>query len=182
MERQYWGGSGNSGEPAVVFRPVSRIYRRRELGARRIGRRRILLRFGPTVTKAPASRCEPLACSARTTISPMAVGKNVLCADLDHAWLATLSVREKRAEIEIVSEDDQPVCTGVIHDLRVRCGRPANAGPMNTGETRIGWELDPQRAQVHIDQKLHAAGSGTSISSTRQAAYARACRMSSASR
>jgi hypothetical protein len=41
---------------------------------------------------------------------------------------------------------------------------------VNAIEARVGQELDPQRAQVHVDQEFHAAGSGTSISSTRQAA------------
>jgi hypothetical protein len=48
--------------------------------------------------------------------------------------------------------------------------RLANVGPVNAIKTRIGQELDPQRAQVHVYQESHAAGSGTSISSTRQAA------------
>ena len=43
--------------------------------------------------------------------------ENVLRADLDDARLASFSVREKRAKIQIVSKDDQPVCAGVIHDL-----------------------------------------------------------------
>jgi hypothetical protein len=96
--------------------------------------------------------------------------EDVLRAYLEDARLSSLSFREKGAEIEIVSEDDQPVCTGIVHDLGVWRGWPANAGPVHAVETRIGQELDPRRAQVHVDQEFHAAGSGTSISSTRQAA------------
>src|ERR1035437_11062231 len=72
------------------------------------------------------------------------------------------------AEIEIVSEDDQPVGTGVIHDLGVWRGGLADVGPVNAVESRIGQELDPQRAQVHVDQDSHVVGSGTSISSDRK--------------
>jgi hypothetical protein len=96
--------------------------------------------------------------------------EGVLRADLNDTRLARLPVREKRAGIEIVSEDDQPVFAGVVHNLGVWCGRLANVGPVNAIETRIGQELDSQRAQVHVYQEFHAAGSGTSISSTRQAA------------
>ena len=64
--------------------------------------------------------------------------ENVQRADLADAWLASLSVRQKCTEIEIVSEDDQPVCAGIVHDLRVRRGRLSNDGPVNAVETRIG--------------------------------------------
>jgi len=64
--------------------------------------------------------------------------EDVLRADLEDAWLASLSFREKGAEIEIVSEDDQSVCTGIVHDLGVWRGCPADAGPVHAIETRIG--------------------------------------------
>ena len=49
------------------------------------------------------------------------IREDVLRADLDDARLASLKFGEKRAEIEIVSEDDQPLCTGMVHNLGVWC-------------------------------------------------------------
>jgi hypothetical protein len=38
--------------------------------------------------------------------------------------------------------------------------------------TSADKEGNPERTEVHVDQEFHAAGRGTSISSTRHAAYA----------
>jgi hypothetical protein len=37
-----------------------------------------------------------------------------------------------------VSEDDQPIRTGIVHNLGVWRPRLANVGPVNAVETRIG--------------------------------------------
>jgi hypothetical protein len=95
--------------------------------------------------------------------------EDVLSSDLDNARLAGLPVGQKRTEVKIMGEYGHAVSAGIVHNLRAGCGRVAHRRPMNALETGIGQERDPLRAQVHVDEESHAACSGTSISSTRQA-------------
>jgi len=41
---------------------------------------------------------------------------------MNDAWPAGPTVCEQGAEIEIMSEDDEPVGGSVVHDYAVRCG------------------------------------------------------------
>jgi len=69
--------------------------------------------------------------------------ENVLSAKLDDTWPASLSAREQRPKISVVSENDETVRAGEVHDERIRRGRLADAGPMDACETGLGKEPDP---------------------------------------
>ena len=108
--------------------------------------------------------------------------KNVLCLNLNHAWTTRLARREERAKIKVVREYDEFVGCGVTEDPRVGGRCLTDSGLVGGFDSMGDKELDPRWAQVHVNQDFHATGRGNSISSTRQAAYASAWRMSSSSR
>lgn len=108
--------------------------------------------------------------------------ENVLRSDLNDAGSIGPQGCQQYTEIQVMSENDPAVRGCEIEDLRVCSPRLTNLRPVDCLESLIGQEAKPQRAQVHVDQEFHAADSGTSISSTRHAAYDNACRMSSSSR
>jgi hypothetical protein len=72
-------------------------------------------------------------------------------------------------------------CSRAIHDYRVGRLRIAEIDPMVRVEASQRQEADPLRSQIHVNQELHFA-SGTSNSSERHAAYAKASETSSDSR
>ena len=147
-----------------------------------IGRSRTRCRSESTVTRAPASRCGAAVRIARRTRSPMATGRTSCARDLNDARFVGPQSRQQSTEIQVVGENDPAVGRSEIEDLGIRRLWPTDCRPVDCIDTLAGQEGHPQRAEVHIDQQFHAAGNGSSISSTRQAAYASACRMSSSSR
>jgi hypothetical protein len=78
--------------------------------------------------------------------------------------------RQEHSEIQVVREDNVVMFHSVLQNLRIRRGNVANRRPVNSFVSMTRQEQSPQRTQVHVDQEFHAAGRGTSISSTRQAA------------
>jgi hypothetical protein len=83
--------------------------------------------------------------------------------DLKQFPIGEPSLRDKLAAIP-----SQSAAKSMISES-VASGLPAVA--VDCLEALAGEIGNPQWAQVHIDQKFHAAGSGTSISSTLHAAY-----------
>jgi len=96
--------------------------------------------------------------------------ENILRADLNYAWPPCVSASEKRTEVQIVRENYHSICTRVVYDLAVASRSIPKIGPMSAFETGAGQKFHPLRAEIHVDEKLQAKGSGTSISSARQAA------------
>ncbi len=96
-------------------------------------------------------------------------GKDILTADLNDAGAGGSGCGEQRTEIQIVSEDNPTIRGGVAENMVVGRYGGADHRPMNGFESVRREEINPERAEVHIDEQLHA-GSASSISSTRQAA------------
>src|SRR5579862_3789570 len=107
--------------------------------------------------------------------------QKILRSNLKYAWAASLVRRKERSKIKIVRENNQAILGGVIENLRVGSRSFANRRPVQGVESMHRKKRNPGGAQIHVDQDLHAPGIGSSSSSTRQAAYPRACRMSSSS-
>ena len=81
---------------------------------------------------------------------------------------------QQGAEVEVLREDDQPVVVGVFENHAVGGVWLADIDPMDRVMTRGYEEVDSPRAEVHVNEEPHAEIE-ISISSTRHAAYARAC-------
>ena len=92
-----------------------------------------------------------------------------LRAELDHARGGKASDGEERAEVEVLGEDDLLVAVRVIEDHAIRGVWLAHGTPVHSRVASGRQELSPSRAEVHVDEELHAE-IGISISSTRQAA------------
>ncbi len=112
---------------------------------------------------------------------PDVTRQDCLRLELHHAGRSKSPDSKKSAEVEILGEDDLPVAVGVFEDHAVGTVRLANVDPVDGLVTCGCEEVDPPRAEVHVDEEPHAE-IGISISSTRQAAYARACITSCSSR
>lgn len=112
------------------------------------------------------------------------VRENILTANLQHAWAGTVCQGQHGSEVKVVCKDDVPIGIGPLEDGTVTGPRVADGRPVHGGPPSALQQLNPTGGQVHVDEDLdvHATGSATSRSSTRQAAYARACVMSSDSR
>lgn len=95
---------------------------------------------------------------------------NVLGTNLDDTGLTCPAMGQKRPKVEIVGEDHESVGRSEVHNFGVGSLRMSEGGPVDAIETIIGQKPYPEWAEVHVDQEFHAAGNGTSISSTRQAA------------
>ena len=100
--------------------------------------------------------------------------QNVLGVDLNDTGTICLRHRQQHSEIQVVRENDPGVGRGEIEDLGISRPRWTNRRPVDCLESLVGQEGNPQRAQDSYRSEIHAAGSGTSISSTRHAAYANA--------
>jgi hypothetical protein len=100
--------------------------------------------------------------------------KNVLCSNLQDAWAAPFARREEHPEIEIVGENHKSVRSRVVENLRVWGRWRTDGGPVSRFNSTLDKKPDLEWAQIHVDQDLHVTGRGSSISSTRQAAYANA--------
>ena len=108
--------------------------------------------------------------------------RSVLGPHLDDAGTNGARVREQGSEIEVVGEDDEVVLQRVGEDCRVRCVNGADLASMDRIDSGVLQPANPARSQVHVDEQFHDAVRGSSCSSERQAAYARAARMSSSSK
>src|SRR5437870_6907836 len=108
--------------------------------------------------------------------------RNVLGADLDRARSPCASERECDAEVKIVGKYDRSIVARPPHDFFIGCVPCADRRPVYCFKTSLFENWNPVGRQVHIDKHLHAGASGTSTSSTRHAAYAKASRMSSSVR
>lgn len=90
--------------------------------------------------------------------------------------------REQVAKIEVVSEDNESMFPRPSQDLSVFGFWITDLGPVLGFESMYSKGLPPLGGKTHVDKKFHPRATATSISSTRQVAYARAARMSSFSR
>ena len=85
-----------------------------------IGRSRILLRFGSTVTSAPALQVQAAGGDCTNDHLAYCDREDILGAYLNDTRPTGFSARQKGAKIQIVRENDHTVSTGVVHDLRSR--------------------------------------------------------------
>ena len=107
--------------------------------------------------------------------------QNRLRPKLDNTGCRQPPDGEQGSEIQVLSENDLKVVVGVGEDHAIRGIRLADVDPMDCVMTRGYQEADPPRAQVHVNEEPHAEIE-ISISSTRHAAYERACITSCSSR
>lgn len=100
------------------------------------------------------------------------IGENILTTDLDDTRADSARQSEYRSEIQVVCEHNVAVGSSPVHDLPIRGPRIADGRPVDRRPTAPRQLVNPIGGQVHIDQSLEAHGlpSGTSRSSTRQAA------------
>lgn len=96
--------------------------------------------------------------------------RDVLGARLNNAGPARPRKSKRDAEVEIVRKHDRVIAARPLHDLFVAGVRRANGGPVHRLMSVFPKQRKPVRRQIHINYKLHATRSGTSNSSTRQAA------------
>ena len=102
------------------------------------------------------------------------IWRHILGADLNDAWSFCVRQGEQRAEIEIVRKHDVSIFPSPVHDGAVERSGVANFGSVD-GLCAISVKrFTPRRRKIHVDQQFHGRLIGTSISSARQAAYARA--------
>jgi len=93
-----------------------------------------------------------------------------------------MSHREYVSEIEIVRKDDKSMPECITHDDLVYGIVITEVRPVLRLDRVVRKKRYPPRREIHVDQKFHFGEIGTSNSSERQAAYASASLMSSASR
>lgn len=110
------------------------------------------------------------------------IGIEILGSDLHDARFRSARNCRDRAEIKIMCQHDVSVLTCVGHDFRIRRRDCPDARPVNGFNFRCREEQSLPRRKIHINQQLHARASSISRSSMRQAAYRKACRMSSRSK
>src|SRR6187549_1273972 len=103
-------------------------------------------------------------------------------ASLNDARSPSMGHGENVAEIKIMSEHDEPMFSRETHDFRIESFRITDIGPVTAFDVTSGEKLYPLRGEIHVDEDFHLDDSGTSNSSARHAAYARASVMSSFSR
>lgn len=90
--------------------------------------------------------------------------------------------KQDRREVEILCHNHIAVLARPCRNDLVFGGKLTNAGPVADFPVGCSKYLNPARAEIHIDQQLHAAAISTSLSSARAAAYARQASTSAASR
>jgi hypothetical protein len=109
-------------------------------------------------------------------------GYRILCSNLNDAWTLCMRDSENIAEVQIMREDYESVLASVRHDQSIWCAWITDGRPMLRLDASGSEVLNPQGAEIHVDHNLHDDEMGTSNSSDRHAAYARASEMSSDSR
>lgn len=107
--------------------------------------------------------------------------QHCLGPELDHAGGRQAPDSEQGAEVQVLGEDGLPMPVRLIEDHTVGGVGLTDVHRLDGVMTCCCEEIDPPRAEVHVDEEPHAE-IGISISSTRQAAYARACITSCSSR
>ena len=97
-------------------------------------------------------------------------GAQTAGSDLHDARLCATGGGKDVAKIEVVSEHNAIVLARKLHDVSI-CGRPGpNSRPMHGVMPGNPQNIDPTGRQVRVDEQRHAAASGSSLSSERQAA------------
>lgn len=94
----------------------------------------------------------------------------VLRANLEDARSLGAGGREDRTKVKVVREYDVQPCFRPRHDLCVGRTWTTYARPVHCLPTMALENSDPLRGQIHVDDQSHDTRSGTSTSSTRQAA------------
>lgn len=110
------------------------------------------------------------------------IGGNVASSYLNDARPFPVSCGQDRSEVEIVGDHDILLAMSLCHDLAIRRVWSADLTPMRGFVPGCVERFYPQRGEIHVKEESHAVGSGTSISSTLQAAYVSASSMSAGSR
>lgn len=79
------------------------------------------------------------------------LGSRALHPELDHAGQACSSQREDASEVQILSNDDGLMVTGVIEDCVIRVTYFAEVPPVGGGDAAGGQKIVPARWKVLVD-------------------------------
>jgi hypothetical protein len=86
------------------------------------------------------------------------------------AWRKGVGQIQQRAKVEIVGENDLPMCLCPAHDCGIFGANVSDPAPMCRPVAGFGQKGHPDLGDVHVQQQIHDALSGMSCSSVRQLA------------
>lgn len=124
---------------------------------------------GSITTIAPRSRGSRCSRSAVITSPPISEGR-ILWARTCTTLGPVAPLRASSRLVEIVGEDDVALGSGPIEYLGVIGPRVSDRAPVHCFDSLRFEVLSPQWREIHVDEELQAVPTGSSCSSTRQAA------------
>lgn len=82
-----------------------------------------------------------------------------LYAELNNAGQTCAPQRENAREVQVLSDNDGLLVTGVIEDRVIRVAYFADVPPVSGGDAAMSEEILPTRREVLVDDQVHDASS-----------------------